>query len=278
MKAEKETLRIDAGGTAMVVDRWGSARGTPILALHGIPGWRGTWTKVARAVAPHRSVFVPDLPGFGESGDAPPGAHAPEYASAVLAAMDALEVEAVHLVGHDFGGPIALMLAARAPSRVRSVTLLSTNAFGDTPVPLPLRIARVPIAGDVAFRAFFGRVGLTLTWAVAVGDKRAFPFRDYRRALAYANGVASTRRIFLASLRDLARLYVPVEAALRSLTVPAQVLWGDRDPFFPVAVGERTAREIPHHTPIHVLQGAGHFLPEERATEVASRIRAIAER
>jgi pimeloyl-ACP methyl ester carboxylesterase len=51
------------------------------------------------------------------------------------------------------------------------------------------------------------------------------------------------------------------------------VLWGDRDPFFPVAVGERTARAL--GTVLRVLPGCGHFVPEERPDEVAASLRDV---
>lgn len=265
--ARRRELVID--GRRVVVHVHGAA-GPSVLALHGIPGHGGTFAALGARLAPSATLFSPDLLGFGSSADAAAGAHAAEHASTVLAVMDALELGRVHLVGFDFGGPIAVLLASRAPERVASLTIAATNLFADTPVPGPLRIARVPWLGDLFFRLAFGRLGLVGMWALATGDRAAFPLSRFWAALASGSGVRSTHTIFLASMRDLGGLYADVEGAARALRVPAVVLWGDRDPFFSVAIGERTAAAL--GASFQVLPGCGHFVPEERPDALAAAV------
>jgi len=262
------TIALRSGGR-MALDRYGD-RGPPVVLLHGIPGWRGTFSEVGRRLGGQCRVVVPDLLGFGESSEAPPGAHAAEQAAAVIELLDALALDSAHLAGFDFGGPTAVLAAGRAPGRIRSLTLAATNLFPDTPIPAPLRVARVPLLGDLLFRLAFGRVGLSMMWLAAAGDRTAFPFARHRGALRSRRGVASTRRIFLASLRDLAGLYGPIEQVARALRLPSVVLWGNRDPFFPVSVGERTAAVVGGD--LRILPGCGHFVPEERPGEVATAL------
>ncbi len=256
-------------GRRVTLDRYGTV-GPAVLLLHGIPGWRGTFAPVGRLLSRQGRVFVPDLPGFGDSDDPPPGAHAAEQASMMVELVEALGLTRVHLVGFDFGGPIAVLAARRLRGRVLSLTLVATNLFPDTPVPGVLRVARVPVLGPLFFRLAFGRLGLTMMWRGAVGDRAAFPLARYRRAIQFPRGVAWTRKIFLASLRDLPGLYSEVEAAARSLEVPSVILWGDHDPFFPVQVGERTAAALGAR--LQILAGCGHFVPEERPEQVAAAI------
>jgi len=156
------------------------------------------------------------------------------------------------------------------------MTLAATNLFPDTPIPGPLRIAGVPILGDLFFRMAFGRWGLSAMWLGAVADRTAFPYRRHRAALRSRRGVSWTRRVLHASLRDLPGLYAGVERAARALRIPALVLWGDQDPFFPARVGERTAAAL--GVELQVLRGCGHFVPEERPDEVAAGILALVER
>lgn len=262
-------------GASLVVDLYGSA-GPAVLLLHGIPGWRGTFRAVAERLGRSCRVFVPDLLGFGGSDPTGPRAHAREHATAVAQLVDALNLDVVHVVGFDFGGPIAVLAAGASPTRIRSLAVAATNLFPDTSVPLPLRLATVPALGALVFRLLFGRIGLSLLWRGAVADRRAFPFRRYREALRSRRGIVSTRSIFLASMRDLAGLYGEIERVARGLALPALVLWGDRDPFFAVSVGARTADAL--GASLRVLPGCGHFVPEERPAEVAAAVLGLVER
>ncbi len=250
------------------LDRLGQG-GPAVLLLHGIPGSRHTFREVATRMAAETRVFLPDLLGFGDSAPAPPGAHAEAHAESLLSLVDELELETLHLVGFDFGGPVSVALARRLGRRVRSLSVMATNLFPDTPVPLPLRVAQVPLLGRLMFRLAFGRLGLEMMWRAATGDRRAFPLDRFRRSLA-PNSVRSTREIFYASMRDLAGLYQPIYEAASALALPSVVLWGDRDPFFPVSVGQRSAELL--GAELRVLSGAGHFVPEERPDEVANAV------
>jgi pimeloyl-ACP methyl ester carboxylesterase len=179
----------------------------------------------------------------------------------------------VVVAGHDFGGPVAAHLLAAAPERVAALGLFATNAFPDTPIPFPLSVVNLPVVGPLAGGVLFSRPSLTMMVRRGVGRPRMRLAReryvgDRRRRSAIAT-------IFSQSLRRLGELYGPVEAALAAVAVPAVVGWGDRDPFFPLAIGERTAALVPDAR-FRCYHGAGHFLPEERPVDVAADLLALA--
>lgn len=265
---------LAASASSLAYDDYGEA-GPTVVLLHGIPGSRKTFAAVGERLARSCRVVVPDLLGFGESPDAPAHYHAAEHAEAVARLLGRLGVGEVHLVGFDFGGPTAIRLAAALGSRARSLTVAATNMFPDTPIPPPLRLASVPLLGWLFFRLAFGGLGLTAMWLAAVADRAAFPLSRYRATLR-GNAARTTRRIFLRSMRDLPGLYGEVERVGEGLGVPALVLWGDRDPFFPTAVAERTARAL--GAELRILEGCGHFVPEERPAETADAIAALIRR
>lgn len=260
--ANPRLARITAGDYTLATDLHGDPRLPPVVLLHGIPGWRGTWRPMAQLLATRTHVVAPDLAGFGESSAAPPEFHAVHHARLVVDLIRTLGLRRVHLVGFDFGGPTAVMACAQAPELVATLTLAATNVLTDAGIPLPLQLVRPPVAGDVFARLLFGRPGLTMMWFAAVVRRDRFPLADYRAMLRFPQGITSTRRLFQASLRDLPGLYGPIHAALSEIEVPCTVLWGDRDPFFPTAVGERTAAQIPGAR-FAELKGCGHFLPAE---------------
>jgi pimeloyl-ACP methyl ester carboxylesterase len=260
--ANPRLARLEVGDHSLATDLFGDPCLPPVILLHGIPGWRGTWRRVAQLLATRAHIVAPDLAGFGESSAAPAQFHAADHARLIVAFIRTLGLQRVHLVGFDFGGPTAVMVCAQAPEVVATLTLAATNVLTDTGIPLPLQLVRPPAVGDVVARLLFGRTGLTMMWFAAVARRDRFGLADYRAMLRFPQGVTSTRRVFQASLRDLPGLYGPVHAALGAIRVPCTVVWGDRDPFFPTAVGERTAAHIPGARFVQ-LKGCGHYLPEE---------------
>lgn len=199
--------------------------------------------------------------------DNPDGLLAPCQAQHVLRVLDDAGVDRVVVAGHDFGGPVAAHILTLDPERVAAVALFATNAFPDTPIPFPLSMLNVPALGGVLERLLFSPAALKVMVRRGLGEPR--PQIDIADYVGDDRQQSAIAIIFSNSLRRLAELYEPVERALRSAHVPALVGWGDRDPFFPVAVGRRTADALPSAR-FRIYEGAGHFLPEERPDELAS--------
>lgn len=247
--------------------------GPVVLFLHGIPGSADAWTSVASELQDRYRVIVPDLLGFGRSAPSVDDYYMVGQARAVAALLDALDVSSFSLVTHDFGGPVGLtLLRDHSEFQLARLVLASTNVFTDTYVPPPLRIASVPVVGTLAFGAFVGnRFGLRLLYQQAVARKDALPWSRFQRHLT-PSAMTQTRRIFQRSLADMEANYGSIEAMLPDLDVPALVLWGDRDPFFDVTVGERTTGALPDARFVR-FERTGHFVPEERPGDVAEELR-----
>lgn len=252
--------------------RRSGADGPVVVLIHGIPGSTGVWERVAEALARDHRVFVPDLLGFGAS---PRPRRADELwadrqAAALANALDAAKVSDACIVGHDFGGPVALALSQQRPDLFRSCALLSANTFPDTPIPLPIRAVTWPLVGRVAASALFS--GPALALMLRQGSSTPLQPEIY---LGDRTQRAAIGTIFSHALRNLSELYSPTEQALGELDAPVLVGWGDADPFFPVEQGERTAAAA-RRGRLVVYPGAGHFLPSERPDELARHIRALA--
>ncbi|AFT99280.1 haloalkane dehalogenase [Nocardia brasiliensis] len=124
----------------------------PVVFLHGNPTSSYLWRNVIPHVGDQTRTLAPDLIGMGASGKPDIGYRFVEHARYLEAWFDALELDQVVLVGHDWGGALGLDWAARHPGRVRGVAVLETFLR-------PLRWSELPPRGAEIFRAYRGPEG-----------------------------------------------------------------------------------------------------------------------
>lgn len=117
---------------ALHVHRYGGPAGSPLVLLHGVSGHGARWRRTAERYLADRRVLAPDLRGHGRSPYEPPWT-AERHVADVLAVLDAEGVEQADLVGHSFGGLIAVHLARTASRRVRRLVLLDPVIGLDPP-------------------------------------------------------------------------------------------------------------------------------------------------
>lgn len=231
----------------------------PFLLLHGLPTSGRLWRHVAPQLEAlgHR-VFAPDLPGFGDT----PALHdlrLSAYRGWLQRYIQQHELQGAHLVGQDYGGLLAMCVAARSPTPPASLTLVSappSRVWG------ALRLtARRPL-NLLLYRAFAGR--LYLQSAVAADQARAFiqEFAEDPDMARRMEGIArGLERQELAGLRE----------ALVQRDLPVLGVWGDDDRVFPERLARRAFAKMPRGT-LTVLTGARHGLPYDRADELVAEL------
>jgi pimeloyl-ACP methyl ester carboxylesterase len=261
---------VDIGGRRLYYYAAGSrGAGDPVVLLHGFPTSSRLWAPVVRDFpAGHRLVVV-DLPGYGRSEGGVAAANgsgaAGGAAATIRALLDDLGVKRASIVGHGTGGGVAQALAVRWPERVSSLALVSTAAFGVK----PRRMARLARS--------LGPLGrhtspTLLAGLVHGGVRRGFvdPERSDRTLDACLAAFTSIggRDALAAHLSGFAHCDTAVwTPRLSELRMPAAVIWGKEDPFYPVALGRRVAEMLPGAT-FEVIDGAAHFVPEDRPEEL----------
>jgi pimeloyl-ACP methyl ester carboxylesterase len=274
---------VEARGLRFHVAEGGPADAPPVVLLHGWPQHWFMWRDVLPALAADRRVIAPDLRGFGWS-DAPRSGYLKEeLASDMLALLDALELEKVDLIGHDWGAFTGFLMCLRAPERIGHYVACSIpHLWPRVERPSLRRLATLwyqvalasPVAGPALMRQgeFTRRVLLAARRHGRYSDAEIAAFVDVLREPARARATQQYyRRFLLHELRPL------ISGAFhdRPLTTPTPLLWGDRDVIVKGAHATGThERHAPNMT-IEWIPDTGHFLPEERPEVVIQHAREL---
>lgn len=229
---------------ALFAEVYGS--GAPnVLALHG---WGRRGNDFAAALEGLDAV-APDLPGFGASPSPGEPVGAEAYADILAGILDFFDRPPV-LVGHSFGGRVAVCLAAKHPDRVGSLVLtgvpLIRSGTGRRP-PLSYRMVR-----------WLNRIGV-LSDERLEREKRNRGSDDYRAATGVMRDILV--RVVNESYED----------QLKGIRNRVLLLWGENDREVPLTVAE-AADSILSDSTLEVVSGVGHMLPLENPGRLRSSI------
>jgi pimeloyl-ACP methyl ester carboxylesterase len=259
MSAAAERSRLTVGGTETRLLQAGPAHSPEaVVFVHGNPGSADDWEALAVAAGATGTRAVAfDLPDFGET-VAPPGfEHSGEgYATFIGEALAALGIERVHLVLHDFGGPIGLIWAMEHADSLAGVVLIDTGVLPGYKWHTLARIWRTPVLGE-AFQAISR--GRPFTRGLASKEPRGLPAE-------FLEGMGShydrrTKRAVLKLYRatdDPGAGGEELSAIFAPRNLPALVIWGEEDAYLPAEYAERQRDAFPS-ADVHVLPASGHW-------------------
>jgi pimeloyl-ACP methyl ester carboxylesterase len=266
---------VEANGVTLHLAEAGN--GTPLILLHGWPQHWWCWRLLIPALAERYRVIAPDLRGFGWS-DAPPGAYAKStFAADVIALLEIEGLDRVRLVGHDWGGYTAFLLALEHPERVERMVALDITPPWRSPasltnLALPLLasyqlLLATPVLGQLtltsspAFVRTLIRAGSAnaMKWTREDLDHYANVLQDPDRARASS----SCYRTFLTrEVASAAGRYHPED-----LLVPSKLVMGGHS-----AIRQILKPAASRNLQVQTIRGAGHFLPEEAPVETLRHI------
>jgi haloalkane dehalogenase len=265
-------------------------RGVPLVFLHGNPTSSYLWRAVLPQIGEPGRCLAPDLIGMGASGKPPIAYQFADHARYLDAWFDALGLDSVLLVGHDWGGALAFDWAARHPGRTRGVAFMETivrpmswDQFPESARPV-FKSPRTPGAGEAMVldenifieRALPGNVATGLTEEDMNAYRRPYPTRDSRRPLLQwprampldgepADVVARVEAYdeWLARSPEVPKLLLTFDPGPGTMLGPEMIAW---------CAANISSLDIAACGP------AGHHAPEDQPDAIAAAIAAWADR
>ena len=274
MTYSSRTVNIPVGRLTFEVTISGPPDGTPVMLLHGFPESAESWSAVASHLhSAGLRTIIPNQRGYSPAAR-PDGIDAYRIDHLVddaLGLLNALEIDTIHLVGHDWGAVVGWFLAARHPDKLTTFTAVSSPhpaAFGWAAVhdadqqerSTYFRLFRTPIEaeesllehGGSVFRNFFG-------------DKvRPEVVDRYLARQSSPGALTASLNWYRAMTRDF--------ADLGPVTVPTTYLWSTDDAFLGRAGALRCGDHVTADYDLIIVDGASHWLPEQAPDVVAAAI------
>ena len=215
--------------------------GPPLLLLHGWGGSSASFASVAPELQERFTVIAPDLPGFGLSQLPPAAWGSYDYADLVARLSNQIHPPPYSVLGHSFGGRVALALACAHADLVSKLVLV--DAAGIKVAPPPRVRLKAAVYGGL--RRVASLLPASVADRAADGLRRLFGSADYREA-------GALRATLVRLLQDDFRPRLP------GIQIPTLVIWGDRDTEVPLAAARILAQEMPS-AELAIIPGAGHF-------------------
>jgi len=260
---------ISCDGATIHYDKVGS--GPAVIMLQGVGLTGAAWKPQVDDLRSSYTVITVDNRGVGGSDAGGRALTIEQMAADALAVLDAEGVRAAHVVGHSMGGAIALGLAAEAPSRVRSLSLLCTFRRGRDATTLSPGVLWYGLRTRIGTRAMRRNAFLDL-----VMPARWLRTVD-RDALAanvgeiFGRDLADEPGMTMPQLRAMAR-FDPGDDVASLGSIPTLVVSAAEDRIARPASGRALAAAIPGARYVEV-PGAGHAVPLQRADEINGLLR-----
>ncbi len=272
-----DRLEIEAGGFTFTGRACGPHEGRRVLLLHGFPQTSWAWRDQLWALghAGYRAV-APDQRGYCEGArPSDPGDYGTErLIGDVIALADSMDMDRFDLVGHDWGGLLAWIVASRHPARIRSLSVVST--------PHPLALQHALAGGDEA-QAAQGEA--TASFQVPDEPERLLlgPEGDgsgLRRVLKETGLDDEDIETYVTALSEPGALTAALNwyrsmdrAALLDLVpvaVPTLYVWSTDDAAFCRAAAEDTSTCVQGPYTFEVFEGVSHWVPETAPERLSS--------
>ncbi|WP_066914034.1 alpha/beta fold hydrolase [Mycobacterium interjectum] len=240
--------------------------GPALLLIHGVGDNSKSWEAVHVKLAQRFTVIAPDLLGHGESDKPHADYSLPAFANGMRDLLAVLGIDRVTVVGHSFGGGVAMQFAYQYPQLVERIVLVSAGGVAKD-VSLALRLAAMPLGAEAlgvlrapglmpAIRRV-GRAVQTVLGSTKVG-RDAAEVVGLLEGFLDADGLAAFART-LRSVVDARGQYVTMlDRSYLVKSVPVQIIWGADDLIIPVEHAHTAHAAMPGSR-MEIFEDSGHM-------------------
>jgi pimeloyl-ACP methyl ester carboxylesterase len=257
--------------------------GLAALFVHGYPlngfQWRGALDRLQA----HRRCIAPDVMGLGHTQTPEGQAISPATQAEMLAGLlDSLQIDSVDLIGNDSGGLVSQVFIAKYPHRVRSLLLTNCDVDQNSPPPQFLPFIDLAKKGTLVDRFIVSQLNdkKLARSAKGLGAAYSYPDRLTDETIdTYFQPIIETP-LKKAQMQEYTialgiNPLVAVREELRQWKGPARIVWGLKDPLFPVQTAEWLDRNLPGSRGVRRLEEANLFFPEEMPGVIAEEALAL---
>lgn len=257
--------------------------GQPLLLVHGNPTWSFYWRALLNGLSDSYRLVAPDQIGCGLS-EKPPRSRYPytlrRRINDLCRLIERLDMRAITLVAHDWGGAVGMGAAVEMPDRFERFVLMNTAAFPAPRCPWRIRVCRAPLLGPLAVQGLnlFARAALVMATARRAGlpaevrDGLLAPYDSWRHRTAIYHFV---RDIPLSPRHESYATLARIAARLgRFESHPFCFFWGMRDWCFTPWFLEQWLMRFPR-AEVHRFDDAGHYVLEDAAERIVPALRAF---
>ena len=235
--------RFEHGGATLVDEVFGDSGSPHLILMHGWGATRDSLRGIGALFPRTHCVHLLDLPGFGDAPPPPDDWDTIKYSGLVERYLEERISGAVVLVGHSFGGRLAVRLAAGRLPQIRAVVLMGVPGL---PAPRFSR-GHVRRAGIRALRRMLGALRAVTGPAPLEWHTRTFGSRDYRAA-------GALRPVLVRAVNE------DLTESARAIACPVLLLWGSDDLETPLSLAYRYRELMNGRATLHVFPHKDHHL------------------
>lgn len=257
-----------------------TGNGPTLVLLHGLGASTFTWRHIVPKLARNHRVITLDLKGFGRSDKPRDGRYrAVDQAALVAAFLRERNLQGVTLIGHSFGGTVALLTALklkREPQRIARLVVMDAPAlkqdFGNS-----AELVRAPALPEAAISVAPPKLMAHMLLRFVSRRGRKIPEADIRGYAApfdeegaHHAFIATAQAILNDNTKRLGQSY-------RAIRQPTLLVWCRRDEIVPLATGQKLARRLPNAR-LEILSRCNHLPQDENPERLIAKLRAFLKR